>query len=178
MRFGRRTALAAALGLIALLLSASSAPAAATRAEYVTETDAICAAADREFKDLARRSKKSFAKLGKIGPEAGKKAFSKLFRRIAKETERANGIFERMLHDVEAVAPAPGDEYQVGNWITGLRDYAELNDDSARALRRGAFNKSLAYGFLAIEALSKAADWVDGYGFEHCPGGAVVKNLT
>ena len=180
MRTGRRAILTVGLALIVLAVTASPASAAATRAEYVAQTDAICASAERETKDLFRKSKKAFGKLGNAGSgksKKAKKAARKLMRKLAKILERSNGIFERMLRDISAIAPAPGDEAQVTGWLTGLNDYAELNDDAARALRKLRFGKSIAFSFLALDALTKAADWVDGYGFQHCPGGSVVKDF-
>jgi hypothetical protein len=132
--FNRRgIALLLAAGFAALAM-APSAGAAATRAEYATEANAVCARYEDEgrklLKELPRQPPLNGAKKG-----AGERFVKKFARFLGKIEE----LDAQTLAGVAAIAPAPGDEALVAEWITSLRRAIDLskimNRQSIRLMR-------------------------------------------
>jgi hypothetical protein len=165
----RRLLAAFGAATLAVAIAAPTAGAAATRAEYVAEADPICKraqkAANRVFSKLGRRNVKEIAS-GR-DPE-------KFLRVFAKLTGRANKPFGRMVKSLYEIQPPPGDEISVSQWLDGLGDYKRLIDRSVRATFRGKIGRAFQFELDAANALFGGARFVNGFDFEHCPGGKVV----
>lgn len=154
---------------LAVLIAAPSAGAAATRAEYVAQADPICKRANEK----ANRAftKASLAKLFELAESKGDEKF---FRFLAKLDGRANKPLGKMIKRLYTLQPAPGDEVPVLQWLDGLGDHKRLIDRSVRATFRGKLGRAFNFQLDAENALIGGARFVNGFGFDHCPGGEVV----
>jgi hypothetical protein len=147
--------------ICAMALSAAAEPAgaAATRAEYAAEVNAICVAANQDLKE----------RLGNIsGRPSGNKADEDLskgerrrqlnrlgrsFTRLLLRVTRAGG---RTITAVAAVTAAPGDEALVSQWVASLQRAQRLSKRSNRVTVR--FLKSLIEFFLTLEDVLVTGD--------------------
>jgi hypothetical protein len=144
------------MALVVLLLGASVAIAAATRAEYVSQADPYCAAANKDIKALNQRFHRLFRR-GK--DKAAGRVLSKTGTRLS-----------RSVDEVRAIAPPPGDEALVGEWLRLVDQIAANNHVMGRAHARHQFRKQdglyAQNNRIANRAHALVADW----GFHACVG--------
>jgi hypothetical protein len=124
--------IAFAITLIALAIEPATAPAASSRAEYVTQVVPICQSAKKPvFKAFGQYYKRA-KRLG--GNDASDRALrgptSHLYTRWA-------SIYGRVTGQIAAISPAPGDEQIVATWLAD-RGQVRLNLIAlAHAVRHG-----------------------------------------
>jgi hypothetical protein len=167
-----------ATAMIAAATTPPTASAAATRAEYVTQVDQICATTTKGFGRLGPRLKILFAPKNYAPPPMSgsptptKKQLRQLRNRFI---NRLSGLLANLNRAVGStsdqlalVPPAPGDEAAVAQWIAGLRQYVTFTADSIRSLRHHKPPMALAFQRQATEALNTGSAAVQGFGIRNC----------
>jgi hypothetical protein len=168
----RRAVFALAATMIALTANAPSAEAAATRAEYVAQVDQVCREVEPQFQEVRRAFAKALGK-GIPGDEVPtRKAIRILNRQIKGMTKalvKGTGVLAGMVERMRAVAPAPGDEALVSQWLTGLAQFASLHAQSLRASLHDKRRKAYRLEKTAFDALGIGFSAVQGFGIAICP---------
>jgi hypothetical protein len=152
---------------------ADTAFAAATRAEYVAQTDPICQAGQRDMRAEAKRQnpaiKRIAAKLQQHADMLTREQEDDLLGKIAaKEFSPTLKVFPRVTTQVAAVAAAPGDQTAVSRWLGARGAYSTLIRKAVHAASRG---KTPTYGRLIERATGKLIEGeipVEGFGFRFC----------
>jgi hypothetical protein len=156
-----------ALIAIGVAITATTAYAAATRAEYVAQTDPICRAALAKEQALARSLDRRVRQLEKRGVDTGASSkqvvriFVRYFDQLA-EIQRNENL------QISMVTPAPGDESIVAQWLQKRQEASDLFQRGVQVFAHGKerFSKKLVgmaakRGFLAEEL-------VQDFGFRSC----------
>lgn len=128
---GRAVALTGAV----LAFTAPEAPAAATRAEYAAESNAICV----ETNGAIKRVSKSFAAQAKkigSGEPVKPKQRARIIRSLSRLTKRTAAIEATEFTRLIPVPAAPGDELLVSQWLTSHNDLRKLNKRISELLVR------------------------------------------
>jgi hypothetical protein len=130
-----------ATATIALAIVPSTASAAATRADYVSQVDQICATTTKGFGRLGPRLKTLFGPKAYAPPHMQgsssptKKQLRRLrnrfVNRLARVLEILNQSLSSTTEQIALVTPAPGDEDAVAQWIAGLRQYVTFTASTA-----------------------------------------------
>ena len=163
--------------MIALAIT-GTASAAATRSEYVAQVDQVCATTAKGFGRLGPRLKILFAPKAYAppptsgGPTPTKKQLRRLRNRFINRLARLLASLNRAqgatTEQIALVAPAPGDEAAVAQWITGLRQYVIFTASSIRSLRHHKPSMALAFQRQATDALNAGGAAVQGFGIRNC----------
>jgi hypothetical protein len=170
----RRTPLALAITALTLAITAASAPAATTRAEYVAQVDPICQAAFMQIeKPLRSITRATNRLLQLLGDERRSRAeLKRAIKRVSRKSSRAGAKIGRILSGMVAaiatVPPAPGDELIVAQWVDGLIRSGHLNDRARQAARRGKVGQALRLLERALRVEGQAQDLVRDFGFQYC----------
>jgi hypothetical protein len=137
--------------VLVLTITAATASAASTRAEYVTQADPICASAIKTEKSSQRG-------IGRLIDKSRYKAAARKFR-------RTNQAYGDGVEQIAALVPPPADAQFISTWVQMLRAEVPLAERAAKALAHGRIGK-------AIVRLTKASDtakaYVANYGFSSC----------
>jgi hypothetical protein len=162
---------ASAIALIAL--TATTALGASNRAEYVSQVDQSCTASGPQLKKAGNSLIRIALKPLNLSPDLPTKVALRKLNRHGKQLSRAerrfNRIFAAMVEGVAAIAPAPGDEAAVAQWVNDLRQYVELNARGSRAAKHGKLVKALSLLDKALTALDTGGAAVQGFGISVCP---------
>jgi hypothetical protein len=163
-----RTAIAA---VILVAAGAATASAAATRAEYVAQTDPICQAGQRDMRAESKRQNPATKEIRRQleQEELTRERENALLGKLAaKEFAPTLKVFPRVTTQIAAVAPAPTDVTAVSQWLAARRAYADLIKRAVEVARRGASKKQ---NFLIEKATGKIVEGeipVEGFGFRFC----------
>jgi hypothetical protein len=163
---------------VALAITATSAAAATTRAEYVTQVDQICRQSPQSSGRLGPKLKELFnpnaqSPLPLEGtPEPTEKqihrSLTRFINRLTRLLAGFNRASESTTEQLALIPPAPGDEAAVAQWIAGLRQHEMYTAESLRALRHHKPRAALAFQGLAIDALNSGGAAVQGFGIRLC----------
>ena len=170
--------IAAAIAMIALAIIATTASAATTRAEYVTQVDQICASSAQGSGRLGPKLKSLFGPHAiSLLPTPGsstptkkqlQRSLNRFINRITRLLARTNRALGSTTEQIALVAPAVGDEAAVAQWIAGLRQYVTFTASSIRSLRHHNPRRSLAFQHQGIEALNAGGAAVQSFGISNC----------
>ena len=164
-----RSAAIAAVATVLAAVAVSPASGASTRAEYVAEAEPIC-------KRAAKKAAKSFRgiKFARAIDRIIEGRFEKFLRVLAKVTGRTNKPLGKMVKRLYSIVPPPGDEVRVAQWLDGLGDSKRLTDRYVRSTFARKYKRASRFQVDSIKALVGGARFVNGWGFENCPGGEVI----
>ena len=146
----------AAVALVAIALTAGTAQAASTRAEYVAQADPICLSVQGPVDASLARYIKAKRKHAPLGP-----AKARLLRSWSK-------LYGRVTTSLRKLTPAPGDEATIASWLKArgvvLKDLAAAGKAYAESEAKLAKRITLRGDAAIIR--SNAA--VSGFGFQNC----------
>jgi hypothetical protein len=151
--------------------AASTAPAttAATRPEYVSQLDPICASYEKPAVKLVDRFYKQTIDLIRL---ESKRDASKLERRLVGPFVRlvsgAGKLTGKLTAQIAAVPAPTGDEAAVASWVDGRRGYRRTADRAVRAGKAGRIGKLFGLLGKAVTKLVAGEKAVAGFGFESC----------
>jgi hypothetical protein len=162
--------------VLALALSAPAAQAAATRAEYVAQTEPLCKATSDS---LAKPGKKFVRGLKKATPKHKPKRGSKAAKTYARRVFRVAGgfylVFGRKVAGLQrqlvVIPPPAADAAVLNKWLGNMSLASDTMIDIATRLRSRSLKKALgaASEIGGIEKGLKATDSVvSGFGFQQC----------
>jgi hypothetical protein len=164
--------------IIVAAIIPTRASAAATRAEYVSQVDQICATTTKGFGRLGPRLKILFGPKAYAPPPMSgtspptKKQLRWLRNRFINRLSRLLAVLNQSLssttEEIALVTPAPGDETAVAQWIAGMRQYVTFTASSIRSLRHHKPRQALAFQSQATEALDAGGAAVQGFGLSNC----------
>ena len=168
----RPAMVALAITMIALAISATPATAATTRAEYVGQVNQVCGSFSPQLAKVSKSFKKLGSRLKGVDSESGaheKRRFNRLLNDLGRYIGRQARILGAMPDQVALVAPAPGDEAAVSQWLQGLRQFATLQGQQASALRHHKFGRAAGLSQGSFEALNSGGAAVKDWGIRTCP---------
>lgn len=111
------------VGLIAALAFASTANAAATRAEYAAQANAVCEGAQAEGEKIVDK----YFEITVNDPDSQKKINAKKFMRLWRNLYRdLMDLDQRAITGLAAITAAPGDEMLVADWIASMQRAHDL----------------------------------------------------
>jgi hypothetical protein len=143
------------IALIAAAISATTAQAASTRAEYVAQVDPICA------NELAGAKRT----LGGVNGDLRKGRFGPAATKFA----RATKVFHKGVEAVAAIPPPAPDTSLINQWIGMLRRQVPLAHRAVRVLRSHSSGRRVDR---SIDRLFKLSDrtqaLIQDYGFGDC----------
>jgi hypothetical protein len=168
---------AVAIAMTAVAMT-GTASAAATRSEYVVQVDRVCATTTQGFGRLGSRLKILFNLKGYAGtpapgrPTPTKKQLRQRRNRFINQLSRLLANLNRAqgsaTEQIALIAPAPGDEAAVAQWIAGLRQYETLMASSIRSLRHHKPRLALGFQRQATDALNAGGAAVQSFGIAVC----------
>jgi hypothetical protein len=147
------------VGLIAVW--ATPAEAASTRAVYVAQAEAVCAAPTPQVLKLLKQEKQLIKRAGDFKR-------SQLAVRLAKILGRLATIEAQILNQLATIPPAPGDEAVIAQWLEGERDGLALLVRAVRAGKHGNAGRMVALLNQSISVTTQAEQVVAGFGFQSC----------
>jgi hypothetical protein len=159
--------IALASTVLALAITASSASAASTRAEYIAQVDPICQAAHVTNKAAARRFKKRAHQLVRRGMDpdhpssAGIRAVVRFYGLVLRVDRRADT-------EIARVTPPPGDEELITEWLQTRSRVPTRLKQFIRAFSAGKEHKARRAISRAFKAGFNAYNLMRGFGFRHC----------
>jgi hypothetical protein len=125
--------IAVAITIFALTIAAATAHAAATRADYVAQSDPICRASNvQATKVLMRKDLRLDLDPSTLLSRDHDEALQ--FAAVIGATKR---IYNRAIDRVAAIPPPPGDEGVIANWVADLRYYERAINRGIHAIRHG-----------------------------------------
>src|SRR4051794_38499458 len=167
-----------AIAMIATATTPTTASAAGTRAEYVTQVDQICATTTKGFGRLGPRLKILFAPKNYAPPPMSgsptptqkqlRQLRNRFINRLSGLLANLNQSLSSTTEQIAVVAPAPGDETAVAQWVAGMRQYVTFTASSIRSLRHHKPRQALAFQSQATEALNAGGAAVQGFGLSDC----------
>jgi hypothetical protein len=161
---------ALATTMIALAIT-STAHAAATRAEYVAQVDQVCRDATPQFQALIPQFKKLTRGLDSVRTESDaheKKRLNRLYRGLGRYVAATARIFGGMVDGVALVSPAPDDELAVAQWISGFRQFVDLQAQSAPAWKHHRLGRAAGLSEQSVEAINNGGAAVKDFGISVC----------
>jgi hypothetical protein len=148
--------LALAAGAALLAVSAAPASGAATRAEFAAAAEPVCADASAEIRSLNKQARRS-AKRGRD-------------RTAGRTIKRIGGVFSGSISDVRRIAPPPGDEALIADWLGLMGQVGSNLKAMGRAHMKGQIgrrnNLFLRNQEIGTAAITLTRDW----GFHACAG--------
>lgn len=151
--------LVTSLGLIAV--GTASADAASTRAEYVAQAEAVCAAPSPQILKILKQEGKVIKQARDLTPSEYAVRMGRLLGRLAT-------IEGRILSQLWTIPPAPGDEVIIAQWLQGSRDGWTLLLRAVRAGKHGNLGQMLARLKRSISVTTQAEQPVASFGFQAC----------
>jgi TolA-binding protein len=146
--------------VVAALVATPSANAASTRAEYVSQAEAICSAPSGQLASIINQLNK-VRKAKDLRPAEAARRLGKIIGRFA--TLELN-----ILNQLATLTPAPGDEATVAQWLQGERNANALVAQAAKAGKHGNLKKYLRKLTQSITVAGQANQIVAGWGFQSC----------
>jgi hypothetical protein len=165
----RRHVLIALCSLIAGgCLVPNSAIAAPTRADYITQADAVCLSfVDSEGAAL-RAYHQAYHAWIRSTKKRSIKPFIRLTHRVAGTLFSFNRVHSSMTEQVAAIQPPDADVSLIATWLNGRRQADALSDTAATALNRFRVNKFFALTARADKTEAAGARAINGFGFHVC----------
>jgi hypothetical protein len=149
---------AAGIVVIALAITATTAYAAATRAEYVAQTDPICQAGTDQVAKRLPGLIKRIVKRPNITPTVS----------FAYGLALGGKIFGEETNRLATIPPPPGDEAAVSGWLDGRRTYKRNLDMAVVAGKHNKKKQMLKRFKRAVTAVAQTNQLVAGFGFQYC----------
>jgi len=146
--------------VVAALVATPSANAASTRAEYVSQAEAICSAPSGQLASILNQLNK-VRKARSLRP-------AEVARRLGKIIGRFGSLELNIINQLATLTPAPGDEATVAQWLQGVRNANALVNRAARAGKHGNLRRYLRLLTQSISAAGQANQVVAGWGFQAC----------
>jgi hypothetical protein len=147
------------MGLIAVW--AAPAEAASTRAEYVAQAEAVCAAPTPQVLKIINQEKHVIKRARDLKPSQYAVRMGGLLAKLAT-------IEGQILTQLATIPPAPGDEAIIAQWLQGSRDGLALLVQAVRAGKHGDLGHMLARLKQSISVTTQAEQPVAGFGFQAC----------
>jgi hypothetical protein len=159
-----------AIVTIVAAIAAAPASAATTRAEWVAQVEPICQAAQKPTSKAYSSFFKGLDKLGLVGddPEVSKRDARISDRLLGTFYVRASDIYSRTTAQLTAVAPGPGDESAVAEWIAGRNQTSLLGAQAGRAAKHRKLKRAFHLADRAVTAGERAPGPVAGFGLHFC----------
>jgi hypothetical protein len=151
----RPSALCGLAAVAVLVIGVSSASAASTRAEYVSQADPICA---KDLKDPGTRALKGF--FADLNHERWEPAAKKLAKSIPP--------YVKMIDSLKALEPPAADAAGIHRWEQGLTKQVPLARRLVGALHGGSPGKIEKKNRALFSASTKTMRIVQGFGFSSC----------
>lgn len=149
-------AIVTGLSLLAIALAASPASGAATRAEFAAAAEPICADASAEIRSLNKEARRN-AKQGRA-------------RSAGRAIMRIGSVFSNSISSVSQIAPPPGEEATISNWLGLMSQIGTNLQAMGRAhMKRQIGRRNFLYlrnQEIGAEAITLTRDW----GFRACAG--------
>jgi hypothetical protein len=142
------------LGLIAVW--AAPAEAASTRAEYAAQADPICKSNDKAFSHLW----KSFLRLADQYPFK--------IQAAADALERTGRRYSSTIRSLRLIAPPPGDEALIAQWLEVHSRSAAVYPLAASAYRANDYKRLNRLIGRAVRLTRHARSFVSDFPFQHC----------
>jgi hypothetical protein len=152
---------------IAILLP-SSASAASTRAEYISQVDPICTSYAAPLGNAFKAYHKNFKALNKNAKSGTFKAFLRSLRATAASLTTIAGLHANMINQIAAVPPVPADQGTITAWLNALRLEQSSEVGAAGSLRHGKFKAFFNKLDQADGAVNAAGNAIQGFGFTVC----------
>ena len=147
--------------VVAALVATPSANAASTRAEYVSQAEAICSAPSGQLGKIINQ-------LNKVRKSSKNLTRAEVARRLGKIIGRFATLELNILNQLGTLTPAPGDETTVAQWLQGERNANALVFQAARAGKHGNLKQYLKKLTQSIGVANQANQIVAGWGFQTC----------
>jgi hypothetical protein len=157
----KRLATAFVIAASLTAVSAPSASATSSRAEYIAQVEQLCVASQQQVEKHA-------PKQTTIDPFKIKHQSDEGLRDQARRLGPVIKALGRLIGQIAAVPPAPADELAVAQWITGLHGWKRGFDRSIRALRRGDGPKAARLLDLNFDRIVRAYEPVRDFDFGPC----------
>lgn len=159
-----------AVAVIVMAVTAATAIAASTRAEYVAQVDPICQSTLKPEAKAALAYLKALNKFDhQIAKGVPRKRATNLF---ARQTSKFFGVVSRIeataTTQIAAVPPAPGDESTVGVWIQRRTEATVLLNQSIAALKHHRLNSFVRLTTQWTAKMDEAEATVAAFGFRYC----------
>jgi hypothetical protein len=146
---------------------APSAHAASSRAEYVTQVEPICQAAQKPtFKVYSRAFKD--APTVEDPDDVTKRDVHRLDRALGRFYTGIATVYGRTSARIGAVSPGPGDEATVTAWLSGRARAQALMLQAGRVARHLKVRRAARLANQGIAASDAASRNVSGFGFYFC----------
>jgi hypothetical protein len=150
--------------VIALTAAAPPAYATTSRDDYGVAVSAICSAANPQLEQLGAAFDQT--KSGLLRHKVSDRKFSKLNRRVERLEIRMrvqySAIFHSELDQLRQVAPAPGDEALVADWIATRESLLGIWDQNTGITKRILrLNQLSAKGRISLRALIRASNQIN-----------------
>ena len=147
------------VGLMAVW--AVPADAASSRAEYVAQAEAVCAAPTPQVLKILKQE-------GTVNKQARDLTPSQYAVRMGPLLGKLAAIEGRILSQLGTIPPAPGDEPIIAQWLQGSRDGRALLLRAVRAGKHGNFGQMVARLKQSISVTTQAEQPVADFGFQSC----------
>jgi hypothetical protein len=162
--------IALAIALIALVVGATPAGAASTRAEYVAQVDPMCQAA---LPQLASTQKAFERKLTAINKRVKSGRFKGILRLITSAARSLNAyttVHANLTTQISGVPPAPPDVSAVNGWLQNRRNAESFGTSAASSLKHAKFRQFARQLNQAAAADQAGIAQISGFGFQFCAG--------
>lgn len=157
--------------LIALAaITSTPAHAATTRAEYVAQVDPICQAwikpGTKTYAGFRRANRKLYLQTKRGVPQ--RKAYGRYFPRIARLFAFRLKTYSATTAQIARVAPPPGDETLIGDWLEKRAESASLLRRSITAAHHRNFSDMAKFFEFSNLAEIQGEEPLAGFGFRYC----------
>jgi hypothetical protein len=163
----RTGSIALAIAVTALAVTATTAIAASTRAEYVAQVDPVCQVEQAQEKAVIGPAMRRVRHLEDRGLDAVKPA-KPIARTIAGAYDRLAAIQRDTDSMIASIPPAPGDEAVVSSWLGQRAAFTDLFQRSAQAIAHQHRRRFFSLLFKAIGVEETAAESIQDFGFASC----------
>jgi hypothetical protein len=161
--------LCSAIALAALALGTGTAYGAATRAEYVAQTDPICRVGGVQEQAAFKSYTKSIKRYLKHHPELDPDRPSNgVVRLVVRHYGRVLSIERRVNSELSPISPAPGDEAAVADWLRLRTQSADLLDRTVHAFHGRKFKLGIRFYVKSIDRKLRAEAPIGDFGFQYC----------
>jgi hypothetical protein len=163
--------IATAITVIApLAITATSANAATTRAEYVAQAEVICKGSQKPTFKAYNAFFKGLSRLGLEGeePNTSRRAARAANRLLGVAYLRISNIYDRSTSRLAALTAAQGDEAAVASWLGGRREAAALGARAGHLAKHQKLKRAIHMADRASSISENAVKSVADYGFHYC----------
>jgi hypothetical protein len=152
----RKAVMPLVLSLALITVSAAPADAAATRTEYAAQADPICKSNDKAFSHLWKR----FTRLAKLYPFK--------IQAAANALERMGSRYSSSIRSLRLIAPPPGDEALIAQWLDLHTRSAAKYPLAASAYRANDYKRLNRLIGSAGRLARQASSLMSDFPFQHC----------